>query len=336
LQMRFLIATCLSLAVLTQAQETEKKASEKKRPKDPPRLGVSTPGVKRPLSSITPMAIFDTESGTPDWQVLTDDAVWVTNGPRNAIHRLDVNTNKIAGTITVGKRPCSGLAAGFGSIWVPSCGDKTISRVDIKTNSVVATVPAGPAESEGGIATSEDAVWLVTDPHGKLSRIDPKTNSVSAMIDVPAGSAAVLYGDDAVWVTTPAKNMLTRVDAKTNKVTDSIPVGPGPRFETFGAGAIWTLNQGDGTISRIDTKTRKVIATVEVGIPGSGGEIAFGLGHIWATVFQVPISEIDPGTNKVIRQWVGEGGDSIRAGHGSVWLSNLRAHNIWRIDPKRF
>ena len=336
MQTRLVIAACLSLAVVMCAQESEKKQSEKKRPKDPPRPGVSTPGVKRELSSITTMAIFDTGSGTPDWQVLTDDAVWVANGPRNAIHRLDVNTNKIAATITVGKRPCSGLAAGFGSIWVPSCGDKTISRVDIKTNSVVATVPAGPAESEGGIATSEDAVWLVTDPHGQLSRIDPKTNTVLATIDVPAGSAAVLYGDGAVWVTTPAKNMLTRVDAKTNKVTDSIPVGPAPRFETFGAGAVWTLNQGDGTLSRVDIKTRKVIATVEVGIPGRGGEIAFGLGHIWATVFQIPISEIDPGTNKVVRQWVGEGGDSIRAGHGSVWLSNLRAHTIWRIDPKRF
>jgi virginiamycin B lyase len=52
-------------------------------------------------------------------------------------------------------------------------------------------------------------------------------------------------------------------------------------------------------------------------------------------VFQIPISEIDPETNQVIRQWVGEGGDSIRAGHGSVWLSNLRAHTIWRLDPKR-
>jgi virginiamycin B lyase len=334
-QTRLVIAACLSLAVVAHAQAPEKKQPEKK-PKDPPRPGVSTPGVKRELSSITPVAVFDTGSGTPDWQVLTDDAVWVANGPRNAIHRLDVNTNKIAATITVGKRPCSGLAAGFGSIWVPSCGDKTISRVDIKTDSVVATVPAGPAESEGGIAASEDAVWLVTDPHGKLSRIDPKTNSVLAMIDVPAGSAAVLYGDGAVWVTTPAKNMLTRVDAKTNKVTDSIPVGPGPRFETFGGWAVWTLNQGDGTISRVDTKTRKVIATIEVGIPGSGGEIAFGLGHIWATVFQIPISEIDPGTNRVVRQWVGDGGDSIRAGHGSVWLSNLRAHTIWRIDPKQF
>jgi virginiamycin B lyase len=325
MQKIFFMAVCLPAAVM-----------HGQAPKHAPPPGVSTPGVKRALSTITPVAIFDVKSGTPDWQVLTEDSLWVANGPRNAIHRLDVKTNTIAATITVGKLPCSGLTAGFGSVWAPSCGDKTISRVDMKTNAVVATVPIGPGESEGGIATSEDAVWLVTDKAGKLSRIDPKTNSVAATIQIPAGSAAVVYGDGAIWVTTPAKNLLTRVDAKTNQVTDSIPVGAGPRFETFGAGAVWTLNQGDGTISRIDTKTRKVIATIAAGLPGDGGEIAFGLGHIWATLFKIPITEVDPETNQVMRQWVGEGGDSIRAGHGSVWLSNLRAHTIWRIDPKRF
>jgi len=29
------------------------------------------------------------------------------------------------------------------------------------------------------------------------------------------------------------------------------------------------------------------------------------------------------------------GGDAIRVGLGSVWLSNLRAGNVWRIDPRR-
>jgi YVTN family beta-propeller protein len=331
-----LIAFCLAAAAAVHAQAGQEQSAQKNKPSKPPRPGVSTPGVKRALSVIHPQAIFDAGSGTPDWQVLTDDSVWVANGPRNAIHRLDVTTNRVAATIPVGKRPCSGLAAGFGSIWVPNCEDKTISRVDMKTNAVVATVPAGPAESEGGIAASEDAVWLVTDRSGTLSRIDPKTNSVSATIKVPAGSASVLFGDGAIWVTTPATNSLTRVNSKTNKVTDTIAVGPGPRFETLGDGSVWTLNQGDGSISRVDAATRKVIATIMVGIPGKGGEIAFGLGRIWATVFDIPISEIDPGTNQVVRQWFGDGGDSIRAGHGSVWLSNLRAHTIWRIDPKQF
>jgi virginiamycin B lyase len=39
--------------------------------------------------------------------------------------------------------------------------------------------------------------------------------------------------------------------------------------------------------------------------------------------------------NKVVQQFKGEGGDAIRAGLGSVWLSNLRAGTVWRVDPKR-
>jgi len=97
---------------------------------------------------------------------------------------------------------------------------------------------------------------------------------------------------------------------------------------------VWTLNQGDGTVSRVDLKSRKLAANIEVGIPGTGGELAFGNGHVWATVFQIPLSEIDPATNAVVKQWVGAGGDSVRVGHGSVWLSNLREQNVWRIDLK--
>ena len=110
-----------------------------------------------------------------------------------------------------------------------------------------------------------------------------------------------------------------------------IEVGPGPRFLTTGAGSVWTLNQGDGTISRVDAKTGKLIANIEAGIPGTGGELAFGAGHVWATVFQIPITEIDPAKNAVVKQWVGPGGDSIRVGHNSIWLSNLREQNVWRL-----
>ena len=310
-------------------------AAKPERPRRPPKPGVSTPGVKREMSTIQPLAVFDV-GGTPDWQVVTDDGIWVSNGPKNMVHRLDAKTNQVAANIEVGKKPCSGLAAAFGSVWVPNCGDKTLSRVDMKTNKVSATIPIGAADSEGGLTTSDDAVWILTTTPGKLARIDPKTNQAVKEIDVPVGSAACYYGAGAIWVTTPAKNMLTRVDAKTNEVTDSIPVGPGPRFLTFGGGSVWTMNQGDGTVSRVDAKSRKVTSTIEVGVPGPGGEIAFGLGHVWVTAFQIPISEIDPGVNQVIRQWVGPGGDSIRAAHGSVWLSNLREHNVWRIDPSKF
>lgn len=326
---RPLVLLCLLAAALAQDSPAPKKG-----PARPSRPGVSTPGVKREMAAIKPDAVFSIE-GTPDWQVLTDDAVWVSNGPKNTVHRLNPKTNQVEAAIAVGRRPCSGLAAGFGSVWVPTCGDKNVARIDMRTNQVVATVPVGPAQSEGGIAASPDAIWLVTDSKGTLSRIDPANNQVAAQIPIAPNSAACIYGEGAIWVTTPEKNLLTRVDAKTNAVTDTIDVGLGPRFLTTGAGSVWTLNQGDGTVSRVDASTRKVVATIELGIPGSGGEIAFGEGHVWATVFQIPLTEIDPRTNQVVKQWVGSGGDSVRVGHGSLWLSNLREQNVWRFSPRQ-
>jgi YVTN family beta-propeller protein len=105
-----------------------------------------------------------------------------------------------------------------------------------------------------------------------------------------------------------------------------------PRFLTVGAGSVWVLNQGDGSISRVDATTDKLIATIQAGIPGLGGEIAFGAGAVWATVFKFPITRIDPATNKVVGQWHGVGGDSIRCALGSVWLTSYDGEKVWRLD----
>jgi virginiamycin B lyase len=121
------------------------------------------------------------------------------------------------------------------------------------------------------------------------------------------------------------------VDASSGKVLDSIPVGPRPRFLTAGAGSIWTLNQGDGTISRVDWKNRKVIATIQVGIPGTGGEIGYGADSVWPTVFGVPLTRIDAATNRVMKQWIGKGGDSHRFGFDSLWITDYKKGVLSRI-----
>jgi virginiamycin B lyase len=299
---------------------------------EPPRPGVNAPGVRRSMSEVHPLATFAVE-GEPDWMVVTEDAVWVTSSNVNHVVRLDPATNRAGAIVTIHK-PCSGLAAGFGSIWVPSCGAHTLVRVDPQTGKIQTEIPVGPADSEGGITVGAGSVWIATDKKGLLARIDPHTNQVVAEIAIPSGSYAPAFADGAVWITSTEHNVVTRVDPQTNQVIVSIPIGPQPRFLTVGAGSVWTLNQGDGTISRVDTKTNKLVATIEVGIPGTGGEIAFGDGSVWATVFRIPMSRVDPATNTVVQQWIGGGGDSIRLGHGSIWLTDFAHSTVWRLDPK--
>ncbi len=330
-----LAAICAISVLISQGQPPAPPASGA--PAKPKRPGVSTPGVKIPIGKLKPEAVYSVP-GVPDWLAI-DEQAWVSNSPKNTVHRLDPKTNTVTATVEVGIHPCSGLAAAFGSLWVPNCGDRnggrSLARVSLKDAKIEATLPFEVPESEGGIAAGAESVWVMTDKNGALTRIDPATNKAVAEISVAPGSYAVAFGEGAVWVTSTEKNVLTRVNARTNVVEETIPVGPRPRFLAVGEGSVWTLNQGDGSISRVDVKTNKVVATIEAGIPGNGGEIAVGDGSVWVTSFEYPITRIDASTNKVVQQFFGDGGDAIRFGLGFVWLSNLRAANVWKLDPKR-
>jgi len=302
-------------------------------PQRPPRPGVKTPGVRIPIERLKPDAVFP-YPGSPDW-IAVDESVWVSNAPKGTVARFDPKTNTVAATIATGARPCSGLAAAFGTLWVPNCGDRTMTRLDLKTGEVKATIKTTIGSSEGSVVAGAGSIWLITDQKGTLARFDPDTNVIVAEIYVAPGSYGLAFGEDAVWVTSTERGIVSRVDPHTNLVAETITVGPQPRFVAAGAGSVWTLNQGDGSVSRIDPKTNKVTATIEVGVPGPGGDIAVGEGSVWVTSFEFPLSRIDPSTNAVVQQFYGKGGDAVRVGLGSVWLSNLEAGTVWRIDPKR-
>ena len=204
----------------------------------PKATGVRDGRVRRAMADLRPVATFRV-GGHPDWMAVTADAVWVTQGERNRVVRLDARTNKVDGEVTVAK-PCSGLAAGFGSLWVPSCGDHALVRVDLRTRKVVAKIAVGPADSEGGIAVGAGSVWMMANaksgPDGVLVRVHPRTNKVVARIRVPAGSYAVAFGGGSVWVTSTGQDLLTRVDAATNKVVSETKGGEGAAVFDGGRG----------------------------------------------------------------------------------------------------
>jgi len=296
---------------------------------------VARPGVKEvqvPFASLKPSATIKV-GGTADWVLVTDDAVWLASTKPYSVQRVDPATNRVVAKISLSGEACSGLVFGFDSVWVPICGKKaSLARVDARTNKISFIVPIAPAGAEGGITASDDSVWIVTDKNGTLSRIDPVTNMVRQKISIPPGSYNPLFSDGVIWITGFDSNVLVAVDASTGGVLASIPVGPKPRFLTAGGGSVWTLNQGDGTVSRIDENTKKVVATISAGIPGLGGDICYGADSVWASVFDIPLTRIDPRTDKVLRQWVGHGGDSLRFGNDSIWLTDYHRGLLWRIS----
>lgn len=292
----------------------------------PPKPGV--PGIRENIADLKPQTIYPVE-GSPDWLAITPEATWVASARANQVVQLRAEDGKV-GLIASVNRPCSGLTAAFGSIWSPSCRDKKLMRIDPATGAVIASVDADPENSEGGITSGAGSVWMVVKP-STLIRVNPQTNTVIARIPLPSTAADPVFGDGFVWVTTFTHNTVVKVDPRTGTVVATVPTGPSPRFLTFGGGSVWTLNQGDGTVTRIDAKTDQVLATIPCGIPGEGGDLSYADGYVWAALFDFPLTEIDAATNKPIHQWAGPGGDGMRAGGGSVWLSNLKQGTVWRI-----
>jgi streptogramin lyase len=324
-------AAIAAVALLAVAFSGCKKSSPtpvaEEKPSPPPGI----PEVQVPFASLKPQATWKI-GGTADWVVITPEAVWVAGSKPDSLKRIDPKTNQIVASAPLPAEACSGLEVAFGSVWVPVCtSPPSMVRVDTKTNQVSATLATGPAGEEGGLTASSDSIWLVTDKAGTLSRIDPGTNSVRQKVQIAAGSFNPVYSDGVVWISGLDGNVLTAVDAATGAVQAAVAVGPKPRFLVADAGSVWTLNQGDGTISRVEARTRKLVATIRAGLPGEGGDICYGGGSLWATLFALPLTRIDPAADKVVRQWKGTGGDSMRFGHGAIWLTDYHAGTLARI-----
>jgi virginiamycin B lyase len=270
---------------------------------------------------------------TADWVSITPDAVWVGSTGPFAVHRIDPKTNRRVASVRLPGEPCAGLAVGSGSLWVPICSTvPLLAKIDLKSNQLISVFKTGPAAAEGGVAASLDSVWLVIDKQGSLARIDPDTGTVRQITHLPSGSYNPFYNDGQIWVTRADGSEVTSVDASTGKILATAPTGPGPRFLTAGAGAVWTLNQGDGSVARINTSTKQATNTTALSIPGKGGDISFGGGMVWATVWKVPLSLVDGATAALLCQWVGPGGDSLGIGHGAIWLTDYHAGTISRIE----
>jgi streptogramin lyase len=270
---------------------------------------------------------------TADWVAIAPNAVWVGSTGPYAVHRIDPKTNTRVATVKLPGEPCAGLATGFGSLWVPLCGQtRKLAKVDIESNRLVNVFKVGPAGPEGGVTVSPDSVWLVVDKEGSLARIDPATGAVRQTIRIPSGSYNPFYSDGQVWVTRADGSEITAVDAVTGAVSATAQTGPGPRFLTAGAGAVWTLNQGDGSLTRVDRQTKKTTTTIALGTPGRGGDISFGEGMVWTTVWKIPLSVIDGVSATLLCQWQGPGGDSIGIGGGAIWLTDYHGGTISRFE----
>jgi virginiamycin B lyase len=290
-----------------------------------------------PISALPIVARIKVPVG-PGWLETGFGSLWVSKSNSKTVLRIDPTSNRIIATIPVGSDPELGIGMGMGFVWVADTKDRTITQIDPTTNRVVKVISAELApDPEGSIGVGKGSLWVMTNRHGKksatLTRIDPANGKVVADISVRPESHACIFAFGSVWLTSSGAGTVSRVDPSSNTVIAEITVHALPRFLISNEDGIWVLSQSDGTLARIDPSTNRVIATIDVGVPGDGGDLSVGERQVWVSAERVPLSQIDPQTNTLLRQFAGgRKDDTMRVAFGSAWVLDEDHGEIWRID----
>lgn len=328
---RFLIATAIPLILGCQFALAKK---EIKRANSTAQLGVKTPGVQIPMADLKAEAEIALEAEVAT-VVVVAESVYAAIKQKDQLAPIDAKTNKTAEPIAGLQQPCATLVEAFNSVWIPNCGASTVSRLDTKEKKVTASIPLGIVEGPQTMAASGDSVWAISDSKTTLTRIDPEEKKIVAETRLAAGCNAMLFAESSLWVTCPNDDKVLRIDPRTNLVAKSIEVAGQPAALAFGEGTVWVLTRAEGKVMRLDPKTDKISATVELKAPAPTGAIVVSDGFAWVSIPGFPISRIDPATDKVAQQFVGDGGGAIYAGKDSIWLPNLKPNTLSRFDTKR-
>jgi hypothetical protein len=65
----------------------------------------------------------------------------------------------------------------------------------------------------------------------------------------------------------------------------------------------------------------------------TSSDLSVAENYVWVAAERVPLSQVDPRTNRVIRQFVGgKRDDTMRVGFGSAWIVDELHGQIWRVD----
>jgi streptogramin lyase len=277
-------------------------------------------------------------AGSAPWGVLlANDSLWVATFFDGTVLRLDPATGAARGRIPLGGAATS-LAATDGQVWAANFDGDRVVRVD--TGAVTSPIAVGPGPED--LVAGLGALWTANkgcdDPsnpcpgNGSISRVDLATGVVKT---TPLGKEPryVTAGASSVWATSFFSDTLSRLDPVTGNVTSTVaaPKGPGGVAEAFGS--VWVAGYDNGEVWRYDPATLTVTAKIQGVGPGIE-DLKAGPDAIWtANSSGASISRIEPATGKVTHTVaVGAGPRQLALTDGFLWVSNLDAGTVQRVD----
>jgi YVTN family beta-propeller protein len=191
---------------------------------------------------------------------------YVPNSGDNSVSVIDLATNAVVATVSVGSRPeAAAVHAGTARAYVSNAGSNSISVIDTVTNTVIDTVPL-PWVPEGIAINPAGTRVYVTDITDGVYVIHTDSNAyIPPAIPVLIGprNLAVTPDGSRVYVATD-RTPVAVIDAATNTVASEIDTVDFPHsvaINAAGTRAYLAGASGDA-FSVVDIATNAVISTV--------------------------------------------------------------------------
>jgi streptogramin lyase len=293
-----------------------------------------------PVRADLPIAARFTVADQPDWMVSGFGKMWLASYEPGGLHRIDPRRNRITGTVATGGQSCHRITTGLGRVWAVDCAAGVLMAIDPVTLAIVHRFPLPlDPEREGSLAIAGGSVWVTIrgqDGSGAVARVNPVNGAIQARIALPTGASGVVSGFGSVWVSSTEAGVVSRIDPRTNRVVASIATSPRPRFMAVGRDAVWVMHLKNNAVSRLDPRSNLEIASIVTGAPETGGgDIAVGEGGVWLPVSKRPLTRLDERSGKVIQTFSGGRGTGAAAvAFGSVWISDYKAGEVWRVPVR--
>jgi virginiamycin B lyase len=210
----------------------------------------------------------------------------------------------------------------------------------------VAALTAGCGDDDDTAATASATVAASTSATTATTSIvgDDPLPPIVGMDE--AGAVAIDAGGNADWVTIAAgaawvANVgggVTRYDLRTGAEVGTSPV-PGPVCLAMEVGfdSLWAGDCADNTIVRIDLATGAVLATIAPGFDTIAEESSIAVDdhcvYVMSTGRERRVARIDPATDTAVGSFAAPAGAAaMRAGFGSLWVTQPGAGAVTRVD----
>jgi streptogramin lyase len=279
-----------------------------------------------------------TVGAQPVKNIVVGDFLFVAATGSTTVTKIDMKSNSVVGTVTLGGSNISNLIYEQGTIWATSYSAAKVYSFDPTTlavSSTVLTVGSNPgALSAVGDFLFVSATGANASSLNHVTKINMKTNSVSANIKLQDASniSNLIYDGKNLWAVSFGTGKIYQINPTDNSVsTTLLSVGSNPANAVQIDNNIWVAGTGDNSVTNFPipivtgTPTVATLSTQEVKLSGQSLNSTLSL--------EIPAGSLPTGTVVTISPLTSDTGLNLpkngvfHSGYNIVWKAPNQGAN---------